>query len=88
MTSKKRARASASRTSKVLKVLSARVGAGLALYGGVIIERTDDRTLKQLVLVDAFERGFRAPRGVVFRADETLEVGDNATGVIETKEQR
>ena len=53
----------------------------------MFIERTDDRARRQLVLLEAFERQFHAPRGVVFRADGTLTVDDAASGVIEVEEQ-
>jgi len=54
----------------------------------VFIERTDSRVRRQLVLLEAFERRFRMPRGVVFRADGTLRVDDAVSGVIETEMPR
>ena len=40
----------------------------------------------QLARLHAFTQQFRAPRGVVFRADGTLTVEDAAAGVLQAEE--
>jgi len=51
----------------------------------VFIERTEDKARAQLARLHAFTRQFRTPRGVVFRADDTLIVEDAASGVIQVE---